>query len=226
MGQDYLPNDELALRSFCVNFSQLVSQWASELGVPVEMADELAAKTAGFAELLQRSRDPETRGVKTVFLKNQNKAELKKLVRRIARMIQGQISVTDEQRQALGLTIHKTRAGAGVVVESAPSVRLSLAAGNKVRVTLRDADSMGRGRPVGAIGASIFSCVGELPANRDGWKFEGNTSRMETDIEFTNETPSSVWICAQWLNRTFQTSVWSKPVEIKFPGWVALPKAA
>ena len=226
MGKDYLPSDEMALRSWVANFSNLVSQWQSELGVPAEVTEELAVKSAAFGSALALAKDPETRGLRTVFLKDELKRELKTLVRQVARMVQGRMSVTDDQRQALGLTIRKTRAGSGVVPESAPMVTLSLAAGNKVRVTLSDADSHKRGRAAGAIGASIFSCVGELPSNRGGWKFEGNTNRMTIDIDIMSQTGSTVWICAQWFNRTSQSGPWSEPVCINVPSWGLMPKAA
>jgi hypothetical protein len=139
-------------------------------------------------------------------------------IRALARQIQGTQSVTDAQRQALGLTVHAARTPIPAPSTS-PMVEIKSVTGRTVQVKTHDASSTRRGRPLGVAGAAVFSFVGaEPPANTSAWKFEGNTTRVLFDVVFDSSLApgATVWITSFWYNGKAQSGPACTPISTTF----------
>ncbi|MBC8106837.1 MAG: hypothetical protein H7Z14_09635 [Anaerolineae bacterium] len=92
---------------------------------------------------------------------------------------------------------------------SAPVLSVSPAPGqNAATVRLAQAEAARRGRPQTALGAMIFTFVGdEPPTDASGWRFHTLASSTSIDITFDAQLApgTKVWITANWFGTRKQT---------------------
>src|SRR4051812_27952932 len=103
--RDYLPRTDAALLAWAQNFSTLINANFAAYGITREVASDYQTKQADFASKLQAATDPLTRGKRTVFLKDEAKKALVAFTRLVVKQIGGMMTVTDAQRQELGITV-------------------------------------------------------------------------------------------------------------------------
>ena len=219
MGKEWLPLTDDALLVFVQPFSAKISLDPISFGVTSGTAATLAGLVSGYRSCVSAAKDPATRGVSTCFAKAFSKKQLVAYVRQVARAIQGTMTVTNQQRSDLGLTIRRTAAPAVPPPISAPAADVIAVVGRRLRVRLRDADSTRRARPDGVSGALLWSHVGEAPPpDLSGWRAEGTVTKTTCEIVFDNDLPpgATVWVFAQWLNPTLQTGPASTPRSVTF----------
>ena len=224
--RDFLPSSDEALRAWAANFGRLINASAAAYGLSDEQADAYSVLAGDYAAKLATATDPETRGVRTVFQKSEAKRELVRQTRQIARQINNLMNVTDDQRQALGLTIRDTPTpvpAPGV----APVVFAELVGGRSVKITLRQNSNL-RARPEGVADALIFTHLGPTaPAEMNGWAYAGTVSRTATTITLPpSPAADKVWVCAFWTNAKGQSGPASTPVSVDLPAGGVLPREA
>ena len=87
----------------------------------------------------------------------------------------------------------------------------------------------GRGKPFGAVGANVFSFVGETaPTDPRQYHFEGMATRTITQVLFPNSVASGamVWLSACWVSARGQTGMACAPVSFTLQGGAVLAAAA
>jgi hypothetical protein len=108
----------------------------------------------------------------------------------------------------------------------APQINIVKRDQNTVTVKFTDpTDPTRRGRPPGVDGIAIFSHVGEVaPTTNDGWKFEGNATRMKIDVVFPASVApgSKVWLTAFFFNPRAMSGPAATPVSTYLPGGAAM----
>src|SRR3954451_9516140 len=220
MARSFLPNSDAALLAWSANFSALISAGPVPLGLTSAMATSYATLHADFATKLA-AVDPGVRNKMAVSAKNASRLALKNSARLLASIINGQATVTDAQKIELGLTV---RAHPAPVPPPAhfPQVVVKSVTGRMASLLLVDASTPGRrGKPVGVLGASLFSHVGATPpTDLADWKFEGNTGRTKFDVTFPSDTApgAMVWLTAFWFNPRKQSGPACPPVCTNLPG--------
>jgi len=194
-------------------------------GVNPTVAAGFSGKQVEFGVALQNSSDPLTRGKRTVFLKNEAKKQLVKLTRELARQINNTLSVTDQQRQELGLTIRKVEPTPVPVPSGKPKIEVIKIDGHRVTLRLSDVEKpKSLAKPAGTAGASVFSFVGvSPPGDFQNWTFESNVTRpSETTLSFDQSLAlgTQVWFTAFWYNPRGQSGPATNPVStlIQFGG--------
>ena len=200
---DFLPTTDAGLLAFATPFSAKITAGPVPLGLTAANASALAAAVTDYSTKLADAQDPATRGEQTIFLKDQSKDSLKTLIRQFARQIQGTMTVTDAQRQDLGLPIRDTSPSPAEPISVAPALTVQDVFGHNVRVRVRDASGQRRGRPANARGCVLYSFVGATPpAGAEGWVSEGPITRDSQVVAFSSELAAGtkVWFTAQWFN--------------------------
>lgn len=222
MSNGYLPSTDAGLLAWSENFSTLINAAGAPYGVPVPLATAYATKHTAYADKLQLAVEPTTRTKLTVADKNDSRQILKIAARQIVSIVDGQATVTNAQRLALGLHVRDVIPTPVPPPATAPLIDVKSVFGRTARVRLIDAaNPTRRGRPTGTIGAAVFSFVGATaPEDLGAWKFEGNTGRTAIDVAFpgTVAAGATVWLAAYWFNARMQPGPTAAPVSANLPG--------
>ncbi len=222
MARSYLPDTDDGLLSFALNFSTLLSANYTQYFVPESIAQAYAARFNSYRTKLEAAQAPETRGRATVLAKNIAKKDLVDNTRQIARMINNDMRINDNQRQALGLTIRKTHPTPVPAPSVRPGVDLVGVSVRTVTVHIHDsASSSKRGKPEGVLGAKVYTYVGpDYPSDPALWAYEGDVTRSTHEITFPDSVAAGaqVWICAAWYNRRGETGPVSMPITTNIQG--------
>lgn len=214
MPSGFLPTKDATLLAFAQNFSTLITAAPTTYGLVVGQATALAALVTAFQTSLAAC-EPGVRNKAAVFTKNTARTNLKTSVRLLAKIIEGQATVTNAQKAALGLNV---RSAPTPIPPPAlpPQVDVVSVVGRTVKVRLHNAEtSPRRGKPANVKGAALFSFVGaSAPSDPGLYKFEGNTTLTTVDVGFpaTVAPGATVWITAIWFNERAQSGPPATPV--------------
>jgi hypothetical protein len=160
--------------------------------------------------------EPGLRNKSNVQAKNTARLALKTMARDFSRIVQGQATVTNAQKAALGLNVRATPTPIPppAVV---PQVDIVSVIGRTVKIRLHNSEVAGkRGKPANVKGAAVFSYVGTTaPTDPTLYKFEGNTTLTVVDVAFpeTVAPGTSVFITAMWFNERAQSGPPATPVQ-------------
>ncbi len=110
------------------------------------------------------------------------------------------IAVTDEQRQALGLTVRDTHRTPSPVPGMAPVIVVRKTQGRTAMIELQGEVGR-RGKPPKVAGTTIFIAQGAKRTTLEGWQFATSTTRIRVEILFPpSEAGGQAWIAAFWKN--------------------------
>lgn len=199
---DYVPANDNALLAFTTNMSSLLTATPVAFGVTAAQATSLSTLLASFSTKLSAAQTPATRGPASILAKDDSRTLLVAEIRALARQINGTQTVTNEQRQQLGLTLRHVRQSIPRP-GSSPVMEIVSVTGPRVLIKVHDSTSPRRGRPVGVAGCSVFSHVGpQPPVDITDWVFQGNTGKVKFEIAFDPSLApgTTVWACCFWYN--------------------------
>lgn len=237
---DFLPRRDADLVTWARCFATHIAAEPSRYGLTEADAAEFADVEQAFAQAHQVANSPATRTEVSIIAKDEARSAMKVVARRLARIVHATPGVTDEMKIGLGLALHRAGrrrtglmglAGAGFPgVDNpgagAPRLRARSMTARRVRLTLRDGDSLRVGKPRGVMGAMIFSQVGDRPSMRPGdWTFVCNTTRTGCQVALPAglEPGTKVWFTAAWVDSLLQPGRWSAPAMVYVQFDVALP---
>lgn len=220
MANTFLPRTDQGLLAWANNFSTLITGSPTTYGLTLELADAFNLLVNNFSTALAAC-DPGVRNKSAVLAKNAAKVALKDNIKLLANIINGQATVTDSQKAELGLNIRATPKPIPVPT-SAPALEIVSVVGWTVKIRLHGTTSSStRGRPAGAIGATICSFVGPTPpADMSQWMLQGNVGKSVTDFAFPTTVAggSTVWFTAFWFNGRKQSGPACAPVSTCLQG--------
>src|SRR5436190_7453975 len=199
----YLPAGDSELLNFAQNYSSKITAGPIPLGLTAGIATILSGYVTAFQTKLAALNDPLNRNPVAFQQKDEAKGVLVAYIRETARQIQGTMTVTDDQRTELRLTIRDTNPTPVEPIIVPPALKIISIFGRNIRIQVRDASGTARGRPATADGAIIYSFIGPTaPAGTEGWTCEGPITKDSTIINFPESTAvgARVWLTAQWFN--------------------------
>lgn len=223
---DYLPATDEGLRTWTANFSAIIKVNYAELNLTEVQASTYGDQQTDYEAKLVAAIDPLTRGNRTVFLKDEARTLLVATTRSYARQINNTMSVTDAQRQALGLHIRDTTPSSVGVPGESPVVFAELIRNRRVKLTLRQNSNL-RAKPAGVADALIFTHVGPTApgVGSDQWQYAATISRTTMTLTAPpSETGDTLWISAFWTNAKGQSGPASEPVSVNLPAGGSLPQ--
>ena len=200
MPKGFLPNGDGELLSWSRVFRDKILASGGSMGIPLERAERYAALHDAFAAAMEVIGDPARRTIISTSEKNQARTTLKTDARLLARVIDGQATVTAADKIGLGLTVRQ-QAQRAAPLEEAPLVVVMGVRNHTVSLQLQNAVSS-RGRPREAVGATVFYCVSDETPWPGDWQYCGNFGRTNINITFpeTLAPGTKVWITAEWMN--------------------------
>jgi hypothetical protein len=229
-GTSYIPARESDLVSWAGRFSTKTSADPTAYGLTEQQTTELAALNSAYAAAYAAANDPETNSHANVVAKNAAKEALIEEIRKLAGIVQADPDVTDNQKAALGLTVHDDEPTPAPIPAYAPGIKVVRTYERRVTLQLEDVENPdSRGKPPFVDGAAVFSHIGSTPpalGESSEWTFEGITGRTMTEVVLPPDVPSgaTAWFTAFWFNTRKQSGPPALAVSIQVPG--SLPKAA
>jgi hypothetical protein len=164
--------------------------------------------------------EPTVRNKAATAAKNSAKASLKIMATQLANIINGQPTVSDAQKIALGLTVRATPSPVPAPANP-PELDIVSVTGRTVKIRVHNNVTMKRARPAGVTGTTVFTYIGMTPpGDVTLWTFQGNTSKTVVDVAFPEATPagSAVWLIAFWYNGKGQSGPACSPVSTYLAG--------
>ena len=159
-------------------------------------------------------------------IKDAAKLALLNFARPLYKTVQANTAVPASAKIELGVVVPDVEPTPLPPPADAPGIDIISAIGNVVRLRLHDSTNPTRkGKPLGVDGAAVFSFVGAVaPTDPAVWKFEGNTTRTITNVEFPGSVApgSKVWFTAFWFNPRAQSGPAATPVGTNIPGGGAM----
>ena len=223
--RDYFPTTDSGVEQFTANFSGLISIDPAVYGLDSKIAADYSGLQKDFAAKLTAAVNPATRGRLSVFQKDEARKALVLITRKYAQQISKMVSVTDDQRVELGITIADTKRTPVPAPTTSPHIKVIKTEGRYVTLELSQTKAK-RGKPNKVAGATIFTFTGPVaPQGADGWKFIENTTKTTVQIPFPpSSTGDTIWITAFWSNSRDESGPAAAPISIALPAGGVLPK--
>jgi hypothetical protein len=220
-----VPKKDADLLSWGDNFGTRISASPVTYGLSAAQAASFDAKYSAFQvayTALLAAREAGVRSAPLTATKNSTKFDLTQTARELYGFVQDSLTVTDAQKIELGVVVRDVEPSPVPPPSSDPGIEIVSTVGRTVKIRLVDKTTTGRrGRPLGVIGAAVFSHVGPTaPADISGWTFRGNTGRTEVDVDFpsTVANGATVFLTAFWFNDRKQSGPAAAPISVNLPG--------
>jgi hypothetical protein len=222
----FLPRTDGAFATWALNFRTLIGADPAMYGVTVDQSTQLLQLQQAYAMAYQEAIEPSTRTKGKILAKNDARDALKTFVRFLAKVVEGQPTVTNEQKVDLGLNVRKNPTPVPPP-PFAPDIDILSLVGRRLTLRLHNSQTVGhRRKPAGVKGATLFSYVGEAPPVRvDDWKFEGSTTKTVVTVDFAAdlEPGTKVWVTCFWFNGRSESGPAATPMSVRIQ-WVEQPQ--
>jgi hypothetical protein len=210
---DYIPAKDKDFLTMVVTLLKNLFQILARIGFPDEEYQTLATRRNDFAEKLEVTEEPATRTAVTVEAKNKARKLLERTVRDdVKAYIMYNKLVTDEDRKAMGLPIHKNGRTPAPVETDAPDAEVDTSHIGRLNILFYEKGHKHRkGKPAGQHGAEIAWIQRDTPPTR--WD-ELLHSNIDTNSPFTlvfenDLRGKTVYFALRWENTRGEKGPWS-----------------
>lgn len=228
MARNFYFGADATMASGSALFSALINEDAAAFGITEAQALEYREIDLELQEAMAAARTPTTRSPVAVARKNVAVKSMQRRASDLRGIITSTEAVSNAQLLALGL-LPRSRRTRRNPPELAPRVRMVSTLGRVATIRVCDAGSGGgRSKPFAAIGAEVFSYVGEeSPARPSDYKFEQLTTRTTATITLPNDVANgaTIWISARWVTRRGEYSTASVPTRFSLAGGDVVARA-
>ena len=183
------------------NFAAGVAGDYAGLGLTEAQSVQMGELNAVLQAAWTASVTPETRTSVAVEARNLALTKARETAIHLAHIIFGTPTVTNPQLVSLGLLPRGGRTASRAIAEM-PAVKVIGTQGRNIRIRVRDAGGMVRGKLPAAVGAMVYSFVGATPPSGiEGWTCRGPITSDPAVIPFDEvAVGTKVWFAAQWFN--------------------------
>ena len=229
--KDYLPKTDSALLAFATHAVAVLTAHPTDFGVTAAIATELTGRTSAFGSAVQDATNPDTRGKRTVFLKGQARDKLVAYLRSVMKQVTGTMTVTDAQRQQLGLPLPSGHRVPTPPPYVKPVLSVTGTDGRNVMLEIKQPTGR-RGRPGGVANAMIFVASTEVggkpPLIGDAaWQFAMTTTVMNVQIPCgDSDTGDTVHFTAFYCNAKAESGPTANAVSVALPAGGVVPALA
>jgi hypothetical protein len=212
MNTDFMPAADSKLLAWLKALIAYLLLKCAEWNVPQEEVNALNLLITEFENALAVVENPATRTKVTVQEKNSIRKAVKGKTRFILKaFVTYNPAVTDVDRDAMGLPIHKTGRTPVPVILTVPFAEVELPSQAVVEIHFRDSESPRRAKPAGAHGVEIAWAVLETPP--EDWK-ELIHSSFDTKTPYRltfdgAERGKFLYFALRWENTRGEKGPWS-----------------
>jgi hypothetical protein len=220
MSHDFLPRKEAVFYAWVVVFFGYLIVNLQRFGIAESVISPLVSLRNDFQTKYAVAQATVSRTKASVLAKNNAMDALKTALRAFIReYITYNHLVTDEDRDNLGVPIHKTSHTPRPVPVTYPVFTVDSSTIRVLVIHFRDAGSEGRAKPFGVHGVEIrwgFSDTQVI--NPDDLLHSAFDTRSPFRLEFNgDERGRTVWFCLRWENTRGEKGPWSEIVSAIVP---------
>jgi hypothetical protein len=213
MSTDFIPKAD---RTFLTWLKTLIAYLQTKIaawGVPSAEVTAMQTLATTFETALNTAETPSTHTVVTVQAKNTARKAVESKTRIVLKgYVTYNPAVTDADRDAMGLPIHKTSRTPVPVPVTIPEAEIMLPSPGVVEIHFRDAESEHKAKPTGVHGAEIAWAILDMPTT--DWK-------QLTHSSFDTHTPlrlsfegadrgKTLYYALRWENTRGEKGPWSE----------------
>ena len=218
---DYIPSGDADFHIWQQNFVSILNANPEDFGLLPADVTPLVARQSAWTNAYTANTAEQTAARAASQAKETAREEFEKSPRALARRVQGNNQVTDQQRVTLGLNVQQTtRTPTGV-----PSTRpiASVDTSERLRHTINFMDETtptNRAKPDGVMGCEIWVKVGgPEPADPDELQFLGlDTSTPYVATYSGEQGGKAAYYMLRWLNGKGEQGPWSQTVSATITG--------
>jgi hypothetical protein len=220
MDRDFLPRKEAEFYAWVATFFGYLVVNLQRFGIADSVIAPLISLRDDFTAKYAAALAPATRTKASVLAKNSATGALKKALRAFIReYLTYNHLVTDEDRDNLGLPVHKTGHTPLPVPLTYPVFTVDSSTLRFLGIDFRDAGSEGHAKPFGVHGAEIRWGFSETQViEPDDLPHSAFDTRTPFRLEFKGEERGRiVWFCLRWENMRGEKGPWSEIVSAIVP---------
>lgn len=214
MSTDYLPNKDKTFLQWVVNFLKSLLPAMARLNFPNDRYQKLTVERDDFTLKLETAEEPLTRTPVAVEAKHRSRKILESDVREVVKAyLMYNPLMTDEDRKAMGLPIHKTTRTHSPIATSYPDFDIDSSVIRRLSIFFYDqGQKTSKAKPAGQHAVGIkWAILPSPPASLQ----ELTGSAMDTRTPFTlnfdeSERGKTVYICLCWVNTREEEGPWSE----------------
>jgi hypothetical protein len=213
-----VPTLDAPLAQYSTNFNTLGTAQPADFGLSAAQMTQYTTLHNAWMSAYNAAKAEGSRSKALVMAKNDAKAALLTYARELYGFIQTSLTVTNENKTLIGVTVIDREPSPIPPPAQAPLLTLVSVVGRVARYKLADATApTSRRKPLNAEGATILSYVGTTPppSGDPGWKIEGQTGRTTFTVQFPDTVAPGTpcWVTVVWYNRRGEYSPACAPVQ-------------
>jgi hypothetical protein len=218
---DYIPNSDGEFDQWMGNFASVVAANLAAYGLVATDLDDFNAAKAIWDTAYPDQVTKQQAAQAATAAKTTASDALETAARSVVRTIQADDSVSDEAKQAAGLTVGDSIPTAAAAPTTSPVAEIDTAQRLRHTVAFRDESSpTSRAKPKGVRGAEIWMKVGgNPPANEKELRFVTLDTRTPHVIDFEPaEANQTVYYWLRWISTRGEQGPWSAMVQATVVG--------
>jgi hypothetical protein len=199
-----VPTLDAPLAEWSTNFNTRGVAAPADFSLTAAQMTQYTALHTAYISAYNESKAQGSRSKALVVAKDDAKRDLLSYARELYGFIQSSLSVTNENKTLIGVTVRDNVPSPVPAPALAPILLVATVIGRIVRYHVRDAQNQsGRARPVNARGVLILTYVGENPpaSTSGGWTIQGETGKTTAVVEYPDTVApgEKCWATAMWV---------------------------
>jgi hypothetical protein len=210
---DFIPPKDADFSQWLNSFYPYLVANCERFNVPLDAVNRLQPLISDWNTKYAIAEAPATRTRATVREKTEAHGTLEKAVRNfIKEYLAFNHSVSDADRDNMGLPVHKTTRTPIPAPTSVPDFMPDSSVIRRITVHFRDNGSTSNAKPAGVHGAEIrWGILDTPPANIDALTHSAFDTRTPFTLEFDeSDRGKSVYFCLRWENSKGDKGPWSE----------------
>jgi hypothetical protein len=218
--RDFIPRTDsqfsVWLKTLVAYLTTKITPWK----IPQADVTELNNLSTAFANALAVTENPATRTKVTTQVKNTARKNAEDKARMVVRSyVTYNPAVTDADREAIGLPIHKTTHTPVHIPTTFPEAEVRLPAPGVVEIHFRDTESEHKAKPVGVHGAEItYAILDTPPVDWDELTHSTFDTHTPQRLTFKGaERGKTLYFALRWENTRGEKGPWSEIQSVIIP---------
>lgn len=200
--------------------TKYVSDNLTKWGIDPLKYEPVQTCTADWPVVYEKAMNRQTRSQVDVLARKERQKLITKVFGNFIREnVVNNPLVTDEDREALGITIRDTVRTPMPVPATIPVATIGISTPLQHIIRIKDSESAGTGKPKGVMGCEIFRKIGdEPPKNTSELSFIAVCTRNVYTVNYSfEERGLFVYYRMRWINTRGEQGPWSEIVNVIVP---------
>lgn len=208
----FIPAAEGKFTAWASNFVSTLEGDPTTYGLTPEVVAELKDQNSKWDNDYATAVTKRDSAQAATVAKKLTRNEFEEMIRELAKQIQSNPTISEENRRDAGLPVHKSSRTPVSVPTSSPVARVDKFEPLAHVISFVDCDTpTRRGRPTGVTGCHIYVAVADsAPADPSDYRFVVQSTRSTARIQFTAEDGGkNAHYLLRWINTRGELGPWS-----------------